>query len=62
MIEPGETKITYFDGKLVHTVSGKIIEITDEYIRINRRDGKQNIYKRWIVNTEDPPEDQDADS
>ena len=62
MVEPGETEVTYFDGKLVHTLSGKITDDTDEYIVVTRRDGTHKIYKKWIVNTKDPREDPDADS
>lgn len=54
MLESGESKITYFDGALVHTLCGIIKDWNhDEYIEVTRRDKTVTIFKRWIVTITD---------
>ena len=50
-IKKGETQIVYFNGEQRKIAVGKIVDETDEYIKLERESGTQKIFKRWIVDT-----------
>jgi len=61
--EPGESEITYFDGKMVHSLCGKASDSGNDYLIVDRRDKRVQIYKKWIVTLTDlKSEDPNADS
>ena len=59
--KPGESVITYVEGQKSRVLRGKIIEETDEYIRVERNDGIQKVFRTHIVTIKEPNEPGERD-
>ena len=53
-LREGESEVIYFDGEMRTVVRGKIIEDTNEYLKIERDDGIRKIFKHRIVEIFEP--------
>ena len=56
-LKKGETQIVYFNGEERKIAVGKIIEETEEYIKLERPQGIHTIYKRCISDRFEGPKD-----
>jgi len=57
-LRPGESEITYLEGHETRVLRGTIVEENEEYIRVQRNDGIQRIFKSRIVNIKEPPKEE----
>lgn len=60
-LKPNESAITYVEGQRTRVLRGVIIEETEEWIRVERSDGIQKVFRQYITTIKEAETNQDGE-